>query len=101
MQQTVDHTFGTVRIGGRSVMIGIPEVDRLSYDPHVIRRKELTIYQDRRSNQTLEKCVELVERGEFDLKPFITHKFPLDKIQEAFEIVEGYRDSVIRGFVNP
>jgi hypothetical protein len=33
------------------------------------------------------------------VRPLITHHFPLDRIGEAFELVAGYRDGVIKAIV--
>ena len=35
-----------------------------------------------------EKCLILLSKGQVDLKPLITHEFPIDKWEEAFELVE-------------
>lgn len=100
-QQAIDHCFASARIGGKAIMIGIPESDSVTYNPHPIRHKELEILNVRRSNRTLEPCLELVGGGYIDVKPFITHKFPMDDIGKALEIAETYKDNVIKIMINP
>jgi L-iditol 2-dehydrogenase len=100
-EQSINHTFDAAAIGGRAMLIGIPEVDTISYNPHRMRRKELSIINVRRSNLALEPCLELVTSGKIDLKPFITHHFSLEEIQTAFYLVDHYQDGVIRAMVNP
>jgi L-iditol 2-dehydrogenase len=98
-QQTCSWTYESAAIGGRCMMIGIPEVDEISYDPHMVRRRELLVQHVRRSNLALEPCIELIERGRINVKPLATHHYPLERITEAFELVSGYRDGVLRAMV--
>ena len=45
------------------------------------------------------RAVELIASGRIDVKPFITHKFPLVDILDAIEVAEGH--SGLRVMVNP
>ena len=62
------------------VLVGIPEVDFLQYNPHVARTKELTILNARRANQTLATCLELLSSS-VQLREkclaMLTHRLPL------------------------
>jgi L-iditol 2-dehydrogenase len=100
-QQSFEMTFESVAIGGKALLIGIPEIEKISFDPHSMRRKELQIMNVRRSNKTLHKCVELAAAKEIDLGPYATHSFPLEQIDEAISITGNYRDNVIRTIINP
>ncbi|OGV52065.1 MAG: hypothetical protein A2X49_06760 [Lentisphaerae bacterium GWF2_52_8] len=101
MQQSIDHSFEAVRIGGKAVLAGIPEAQAISYNPHLARRKELQILNVRRSKQTLKDCTNLAASGKIKLGPYVTHRFSLDETASAFELVDGYRDKVIRAVINP
>lgn len=100
-QQSVDHAMACATIGGRALLAGIPEVDILEYNPHLIRRKELRIFNVRRSNKALEQCIPLIEEGCMDIKPYTTHNFKLDQVAEAFDIAANYKDGVIKAMINP
>jgi len=100
-QQSIDHALACARIGGRALLCGIPELDVIEYNPHIIRRKELKILNVRRSNNALEQCVPLLESNCMDLKPYVTHKFTLDQLGEAFDTVANYKDGVIKAVINP
>ncbi|CAE7507160.1 tdh [Symbiodinium natans] len=86
------------------VLVGIPEVDYLQYNPHVARIKELTILNARRANQTLAACLELLSMSaqlrEGCLK-MLTHRMPLSNIQMAFEMASSYQDGVIKAALLP
>ena len=43
-----------------------------------------------------EERLSLIESGKIDTEPLITHTFPLEKIEEAYEIFENRRDGVIK-----
>ena len=97
MQKTVDGCFDVVGKGGIVSLVGIPTYDYLQYNPHKARIKELIICNVRRSNQTLQTCLELITKTNMN---FITHNFPIDNIQDGFEIVAGYKDSVVKAMIN-
>lgn len=98
-QETVSWSYEAARIGGRVLLIGIPSIDRIAYDPHLLRRREMLVRNVRRSNRALPPCIELVREKKIDIAPFGTHHFPLSKISEAFETVEHYADGVMRAMV--
>jgi threonine dehydrogenase-like Zn-dependent dehydrogenase len=41
----------------------------------------------------------MVSRGQIDVGPLLTHRFALDEIRAAFELVAGYRDGVVKAVV--
>lgn len=99
MQKTVDECFRVTAPAGKVVLVGIPTYDELSYNPHVARTKELTILNVRRSNQTLMKVRELYRQKKVNPAVAVSHRFPLDDIQKAFEIAAGYADGVMKAVV--
>jgi alcohol dehydrogenase len=47
------------------------------------------------------RLMELVRHGRLDLRPLLTHTFPLDRITEAYELFGGRRDNVIKVAIKP
>lgn len=43
-----------------------------------------------------EEILELIEQGKIDTTPLITHTYPLEKIEEAYELFEQKQDGVIK-----
>ena len=43
-----------------------------------------------------EKILQLIKDGKIDTTPLITHRFPLERIAEAYELFEQKRDGVIK-----
>jgi threonine dehydrogenase-like Zn-dependent dehydrogenase len=98
---TADQSLRLARAGGRVVFTGIQSEPRLSIDVHLWRRKELAIYQVRRANREDHTACELLSRHPRLFAPLITHSRPLEKIGEAFAIVEGYADGVGKMLIRP
>ncbi|HEV8698363.1 MAG TPA: hypothetical protein VGQ89_11765, partial [Candidatus Limnocylindrales bacterium] len=74
--------------GTRVVIVGIPNDDRVTFRASTARRKELTILLSRRMRQTYPRAIDLVERHAVDLSGLVTHRFPLQDAEQAFEALE-------------
>lgn len=48
-----------------------------------------------------EDILRLIEQGKIDTTPLITHRFPLSKIDEAYDVFENRKDGVIKVAVFP
>ena len=47
------------------------------------------------------EILQLIAQGKLDTTPLITHTYPLDRIQEAYELFEQRRDGVIKVAIRP
>jgi threonine 3-dehydrogenase len=85
----VRQAFALVRVGGRVQMLGIParpiEVD---FATEVIF-KGLTIYGvvGRRMYDTWIQMTRFLRAGHFDPRPVITHRLPLESVDEAMRLI--------------
>ena len=68
------------------VLAGIPADDRTSFSASVARRKGLTIKLVRRMKFTYPRAIQLVEKGQVDVRSIVTHHFPFAKAQDAFTV---------------
>ena len=84
-----------------SLFTGIVPTSFVTWDTERARRKGLTIKLVRRSRHGYERTMTFAEQGKLDLGPFITHRFPIEQAPEAFEVVSGYRDNVIKAVIVP
>jgi L-iditol 2-dehydrogenase len=98
-QAALDQAAALLAPGGTLIMVGIPETDRVSFDPSAWRRKELTIENVRRQNECTDHAVELLGSGQIQLDEVITHRFALSDTQAAFDLVAGYRDRVGKALI--
>jgi L-iditol 2-dehydrogenase len=53
----------------------------------------------RRMKHVYPRAIRLVETGMVDVKPVVSHLVALENLQDAFEMVAGYKDGVIRAVV--
>lgn len=99
-QEAIDQCVDLLRPGGTLVLTGIPRADRISFAIDYLRRKEITIVNIRRQNQCTQKAVDLLASGKINADFMITHHFPLDETQKAFDMVAGYRDGVVKAMIH-
>ena len=85
--------------GGRVVLVGIPGDDRLALKHSTARRKGLTVVLSRRMKHCYPRAIRLAEQGRVDLCGLISHRFPLARVVEAFQLNTTYRDKVVKVMV--
>jgi len=98
-QDTVNQAIRAVRPGGRVVLTGIHSGALTPLDTSHMRRKEVTLFNVRRSNDECSAALRmLVERSAW-FAPLVTHRRSLENIADAFEIASSYGDGVGRMMV--
>jgi L-iditol 2-dehydrogenase len=100
-QETLDQAMQLATAGGRVLIIGIPSTPRVELVADLMRRKELLIINVRRQNRMVERTIELAASGALKIAGLVTHHFAVERIAEAFELVAGYRDGVLKAVVRP
>ncbi|NWG75336.1 MAG: alcohol dehydrogenase catalytic domain-containing protein [Rubrivivax sp.] len=99
-QEAVDDASRMLKPGGTLVLIGIPEgLDRLTYDPHLMRRREITVVNIRRQNRMVERAICILQRRRDAARVVITHRIPAQQAARAFEMVERKEDGVIKAML--
>ena len=91
---SVNQSAEMARMGGRLVMVGISEDDRLVFNHSTVRRKGLTIRLARRMKHTYPRSIHLVKQGLIDLPGLVSHRFPLNQTPNAFAMNLAYRENV-------
>jgi len=99
-QDAFDEAIELLKPGGKLMVVGIPEFDRWSMNVEKTRRKEITVQFIRRQVDCAEVALELMRSGVINTSNMITHRFPLEKAKEAFEMVAGYRDGVMKAMID-
>jgi len=100
-QEALDQAVELLKPGGKLMIVGIPETDRVTFDAHRLRRKEITIQNVRRQNDCIPAAIDLIVRKKSDLDFMVTHSFRLEETQKAFDLVENYQDGVIKATIQP
>lgn len=99
-QEAADQAVQLLKPGGRLMIIGIPEFERWSFETDTLRRKEICIQNVRRQNNTVADTLDMISSGRLKPGRMQTHDFSLDETAEAFEMVAGYRDGVMKAMIH-
>jgi L-iditol 2-dehydrogenase len=81
-------------------VVGIPEFDNWIVNVEKTRRKEISLQFIRRQVDCVEKALSLMESGTIKIENMITHRFPFSKTKEAFDLVAGYSDGVMKAMID-
>jgi L-iditol 2-dehydrogenase len=100
-RETTNQAVMLTRNAGRVALTGIHSTPFVSLDGSAMRRKELTLFNVRRSNHETDEALELLQAQASWFAPILTHARPIDRIDEAFEIASHYRDGVGKMIVRP
>jgi L-iditol 2-dehydrogenase len=84
----VDAALELVKPGGKVTLVGIPSDDHTTVVASLVRRKGLALQWVRRMKHTYPRSIELVQRGQVDVRSVVSHTFPLEQVQEAFRTAQ-------------
>jgi L-iditol 2-dehydrogenase len=90
-----------VGICGSIVLVGIPEGDGYALQASLARRKGLGVRFSRRMGHVYPRAIELVRRGQVDVRRIATHPFPLAAAPEAFARQAERSQGIIKGMLHP
>jgi L-iditol 2-dehydrogenase len=96
----LDQAMELLGPGGKVLLVGIPPQVRVDFDAHVMRYNELGFQAVRRQCECVAPVIEAIGDGRIDTSTLVTHRFPLAQIRDAFELVAGYRDGVIKAMID-
>jgi L-iditol 2-dehydrogenase len=83
-----------LRPAGRAAMIGMSKEEAIALPLSQLNPQELTLSLVNRYNHTWPTAIELVSSGRVDVKPLVTHHFPLDETEDALTLGGRVADSV-------
>ncbi len=99
--ETMTEAFGTLRRGGRLVVVGFFGKD-LTVSAAKIMFFEMEVVGSLGCRPTdYPKLIELVRLGKIKVKELVTNRFPLDQINDAFDLLRSGDENVIRSIVIP
>lgn len=99
-QEAVDQAVEILKPGGSIIIVGIPETERWSLSVDDTRRKELSVQFIRRQLNCAETAIEMMNNGTIDISNMVTHRFSFEQSKEAFDLVEGYCDGVMKAMID-
>ncbi|HUX59078.1 MAG TPA: alcohol dehydrogenase catalytic domain-containing protein [Bacteroidales bacterium] len=99
-QEAFDQAVEILKPGGKLIVVGIPEFDRWSMSVETTRRREISLQFIRRQVDCVEEAIEMMTSGLINIDNMVTHRFPFDKTKEAFDLVAGYKDGVMKAMID-
>jgi len=100
-EHSTNQAIQLARNAGRAAITGIHSTPNVAMDGSAMRRKELTIFNVRRSNHETVEALELLMAQPRRFAPLLTHTRQIDRIDEAFSIASQYLDGVGKMVVKP
>ncbi|MGA3035410.1 MAG: zinc-binding dehydrogenase, partial [Terracidiphilus sp.] len=100
-EDTTTQAIQIARNAGRVVLTGIHSSPFVTLDSSTMRRKELTLFNVRRSNNETGEALDLLRQHPEWFAPVLTHTRPLNRIGEAFDLTSHYRDGIGKMIVTP
>jgi L-iditol 2-dehydrogenase len=99
-QEADDQAVEILKPGGKLMMIGIPDVDRISFTIDKMRRKEICFQNVRRQNECFQDAIDMIGADRDYFKQLITHHFKFNEVKQGFDMVLNYNDQVMKAIVN-
>jgi L-iditol 2-dehydrogenase len=99
-QEAVDQAVGILKPGGRLIVVGIPEFRKWTLSADDTRRREISVQFIRRQVDCVEAALEMMNNGKIDVGNMVTHRFPFENTKEAFDLVAGYNDGVMKAMID-
>jgi L-iditol 2-dehydrogenase len=93
-EDTVNQAIRAVCNAGRVVLTGIHSGALVPFDTSNLRRKEITLFNVRRSNDESPEALAMLTERPAWFAPIVTHRRSLENIADAFRIAESYGDRV-------
>ena len=99
-QEAMDQAVSLLKPGGKLMIVGIPEFDRWSFSVDELRHKEISLVNIRRQLDCVQPVLDLMANNKIDANQMITHRFPFEQSEMAFELVADYRDGVMKAMID-
>jgi L-iditol 2-dehydrogenase len=100
-QDALDQAIEMLKPGGKLLLIGIPPTaERVTFMIDSLRHKEICIQNVRRQCHCVQPSLDMMDRGDFDVNVMVTHRFPFEQSQAAFDLAASYEDSVLKAMID-
>ena len=103
-QATFESALRCIRPGGTLSSLGVYSGKlQVPYDAFAAGLGDHTIVTTLcpGGKERMERLMRMVQTGRFDPTPLITHRFPLDRIGEAYDLFSNRRDGVLKVAIGP
>ena len=96
---TIAQTPFVVRRGGTITLVGLASQEEITFNFAQIMDKEARITSVFRYRNIYPKAIAAVASGAIDVKQIVTHRFELDRIQEAFDEAVNNKTDLVKAVI--
>jgi L-iditol 2-dehydrogenase len=89
------------RIGGRVILVGIPDGDTYTLPAAEARRRGLKIRFARRMGEVYPRAIELVASGKIDVATMVSHRVDLDATPGVFRALAENAPGYVKALIYP
>lgn len=99
-EEAIRQAVQLLKPGGTLAIVGITDTNEISFPLHELRRKEITIVNIRRQAHCTQRALDLMDQHQVEMDSMVTHHFPLEEAQKAFDLAAGYSDGVMKAIIS-
>tara|TARA_B100001123_G_C15345638_1_gene1036976 strand:- start:16551 stop:17588 length:1038 start_codon:yes stop_codon:yes gene_type:complete len=97
--ESVSDAIASARSGATVVVVGIPSQREVEVPLWQAMDKELKFHIQKRSNNNDHEAISMINRQLIDISPLVTHRFPFEQGDRAFQMVHDYSDGVCKAVI--
>jgi len=90
---------GLAARGGVVVLVGWPEIAAPTFPLETVLEKELDVRGVNRYCNTFPTAIALLAERRIDLSPLVSHRFPFERVLDAFALAEGSPEETVKVMV--
>jgi 2-desacetyl-2-hydroxyethyl bacteriochlorophyllide A dehydrogenase len=95
--KAMEASFEQVAHGGRLVFVGLV-LGRVGFEDPLLHRREMTVFASRNSCGQFPRIIRMIEEGQIDTTPWITHRLPLSEVPGRFAELPG-RPGLVKAMI--
>jgi len=103
-QATFEAALSVLRPGGTLSSLGVYSSDlKIPLGPFLAGLGDHTIVTTLcpGGKERMRRLMQVIASGRLDTRPLVTHRFPLDRIEEAYDLFANQRDGVLKVAITP
>jgi 2-desacetyl-2-hydroxyethyl bacteriochlorophyllide A dehydrogenase len=101
LEQTLLQALQSLRKGGRAVVLGIFEEPTINLPANIFVQREIGLTGSQGYNWDFQTALALAGSGRINLQDMITHRMPLDRLQDAFDVITKPPRETIKVVLEP
>ncbi|MBW1787384.1 MAG: alcohol dehydrogenase catalytic domain-containing protein [Deltaproteobacteria bacterium] len=95
-ETTLTQTLKALKKGGTAVIVGLFSQPDVTIPSNIFLQKEITVRGSQGYCRDFQTALKLLEKGHMDLGTLITHRLPLDSLQEGFDLLSDPEAEAIK-----